>query len=472
ITSCGFIDFRPVEVDIFPAAGTVLPEAGDEVSARFNTAVRRLETEAMFKVSGHDGFVEGDFRWEGSALFFKPVRGWLPGTRYVVSLSGTVYAEDGREEQVDFSVPFYAGNTATAPYLHAFSPQNGEVVAPDSGVIRLEFSAAMNRQSVEENFSLDGGLKLEFVWIDDSILEIHTNDKYTAFGTYTWNLAAKSVSLEGVPLAKKESGSFVTNGDVNIPYIEYVYTALRGGNSYGLSSLGLLSEVGLPNDCGIGIVFSRDMDAAAVRSAIAIQPPIAGRLEHITGRIFVYLPEKQPEPECAYMLTISRDAASTTGLKMLQPKTVVFHSAIPYLRVSCLDLSSGSNVLNLPEASMTNGGIVQMRVSPQLNFIVVVHWSEYWTQEAKSAALRGITLEPVFPGGLPPLALISARWTTDNTLELKWQGVDTVSDVEAAAGRQKFYKITINGGEGGLQNCEGSYIKESIFMYIEVIPNV
>jgi hypothetical protein len=476
--ACGFADLRPIEIATYPArADVVLPDVYQEVAVRFNTPVKRIETQNMVKVSWFEGFVEGDCRWDGTTVWFKPQSPWLPGTRYVLQLAGTVAACDGREEQVDIAVPFYVLTTVPAPYIRAFSPADGESVHPADGTIRLEFSAAMNRASVEEHFSLDHEVKPVFLWEGDAVLQVHVKETYTPFAVYTWALSKKAVSAAGVPMARAESGRFVVNGDTEIPYVEYVYTARRGAadGGYALSDVGLLRETGLAKGCGIGVRFSKSMNAEKVRGAVSVQPPLSGRLEQIAGNGFVYIPEKDPEPECSYRLTVGAEAACAAGIKMREEYSETFVSAIPYLAVREIVFSSGSGGAGsggektLSGAEVADGALVRIAAAAQRDFTVRVRWSEWWTEAAQSSAVRGITLAPFFPGTLEPLVVTSVKWTSASDVMFSWQGVAALSESEAAAGRQKFYKLLIPGGGQGLQNGEGSYLKTSLALYIEVV---
>jgi hypothetical protein len=144
-------------------------------------------------------------------------------------------------------------------------------------------------------------------------------------------------------------------------------------------------------------------------------------------------------------------------------------SAIPYLDVRQIEFTSGGDTRVLSGAEAVDGALVRIAAAAQLDFTVRVRWSECWAEAAQSSAVRGVTLTPFFPGSLEPLVLTSVKWTSGSDIAWSWQGVAALSESEAAAGRQKFYRLQIPGGERGLQNGKGSYMKSSRTLYLEIV---
>ncbi|MDR2601128.1 MAG: Ig-like domain-containing protein [Spirochaetaceae bacterium] len=467
--SCGFIDFREVRMQSYPEfANSILPDPKTNVFIQFDAPVKKAEAESILKISSPDGSVEGNVFWEAGKLIFSPRAPWRPGLRYVLNFSGTVETLDGRDGYADFAVPFFVVSAETQPYLIKFSPADGESVdVEDGGKIHLVFSSPMNRRSVEENFSLEGRKDLIFNWIDDVSVEISTKEKLTPFKSFTWNLTKKALNLAGSTLAKKETGTFFTNKEAALPSVKYLYAAKISpveGAGYLQSDVGLLKETGLPFGCGIGIRFDKNMDAASVRNAVKIQPGLLGYIDQISGSVFVFIPYKNPTPESEYILTVSKDASDIYGIKIKSEYNDTFKSAINYMYINELKFTSGSFQKNIYRNDIENIKTHKIAVNPAMNFSVIFKWSELWTAEAKRNISRNITLTPVFPAFLGPAALVSVKWLSDDIVEFNWQGVESFE-----SGKEKFYKISIAGMESGTENGKGSYIKEGINIYFEVI---
>ncbi|MDR0550758.1 MAG: hypothetical protein LBG72_01935 [Spirochaetaceae bacterium] len=468
--SCGLIDYRPVEITTSPdKPDVILDNDTPEIYIKFNTPVNRIDAENILKITGGGAAVEGDVRWEENTLYWTPAAPLSPGIRYMLLFSGTVNALDGRDERVDITVPFFVLNSQKAPYLAAFSPEDGALTDNHGPEVklRLVFSEEMNRKSVEENTSIDGQKNLVFTWIDNNTVDVYSKDTYTAFALYKWQVSEKARSIFGVPLAKKTGASFIVGKDTTPPRVKYVYAAKLyevNPGEYKWQDMGLLSQTGLAKDCAVGIRFTKNMEGAAARNSIRFSPSLPGRAEQISGNTYIYIPDKQPEPEAAYTITVSRDAVCTSGIKLPEDYTSQFCVSIPYLSMLSLELRSGASETVISQDDIQNGAAYQIAARAGMDFQIVINWSEMWTEGAKINAAASVNLQPVFPAGLASVSLVRAKWRTQDKLELIWSGMES-----AAPGTQKFYKLSVSGGGSGIANGAGSYLKDTMVFYIEVI---
>jgi hypothetical protein len=461
---CGFIDLRPIGYVSFPdRAGAVLSKKDSIVGIRFDTDMDRSETQKAFAVNGEGFTVKGDIRWNGRELYFVPVEGWQPGLRYTLSLAGTIFALDGREARSALYVPFYALSGAELPYLVSFSPEDGASVgiSPGEGaLLRLNFSVPMDRLSVEDALSINGLSEREFHWLDDDrTLEVVPGKNLSPWTVYRWTLTAAALSREGAPLAKEAGASFVTDADRILPGVIEVSPLVRADPAAGLywQKTGKALEDGLGSGQAIGIVFNKAM-ADSVLQAVRFEPALAGRSEWWTDKSVVFVPDRDPEPEMAYTLIVSK-TADRSGLNMENERRFFFVPDIPYLNI--LSLSAGGPALAAPE----NGGLCPALVAMPDGIIALsVRFSHPFTVEAKAAAVLALRLEPYFPGILPQPGLRSARWWSDDTLVLDWEGAEP-----GVAGEAHYYRLVLSGGRGGIADGKGSYLREDYHFILEAL---
>jgi hypothetical protein len=463
-SGCGFIDLRPIGYVSFPdRAGAVLSKKDSAVGVRFDADMDRLETQKAFSVT-HEGIpVKGDLHWNGRELSFVPVEGWRPGLRYTLSLAGTIFALDGREARPVLHVPFYALSGAELPYLVSFSPEDGASVGVSPGegaLLRLNFSAPMDRLSVEDALNINGLSERELHWLDDDrTLEVIPGKNLSPWTVYRWTLTTAALSREGVPLVKEAGASFVTDTDRLLPGVIEVSPLVRADPAAGLywQRTGRALEDGLGSGQAVGIVFNKAMADSALQ-AIRFEPALAGRSEWWTDKAVVFVPDRDPEPETAYTLIVSK-TADRSGLTMENERRFYFIPDIPYLNI--LSLSVGGPAVAAPE----NGGLCPAFVSMPDGIIALsVCFSHSFSVDARAAAVLALRLEPYFPGILPQPGLRTARWWSDDTLVLDWEGAEPGVDGEA-----HYYRLVFPGGRGGIADGKGSYLREDYHFILEAL---
>jgi hypothetical protein len=469
--SCAFADLRPIGLEITPGeAGGVLPDYESPVILRFDTEMEEIETQGILSVSSPGEQVEGDLQWKGNALYFTPVGGWNAGSRYVLALSGQVYAADGRDLRLAEYIPFYAVARAPLPRVLSFSPADGASVGVslETG-LSLEFSVPMDRRSTEAGFSLEGVADKEFRWEeDDRLLRIVPDKPLSPWKAYRWSLG-KALSREGAPLVKSASALFVTAADREIPRVTEVFPMIPSdppdpGEGAGSAEVipwigtGASLERGLGSGQGIGIRFNKPMDRESLSRAVRIEPTLSGRTEVLTDRLMVFVPDRDPEGETPYTLVVSADTRDRSGLILGTDHTVFFTPDIPLLRITGISL----NGVALPAGGEEP---LKCRITLEDSFKgvleIALSFSLPFSREAAVDAALAISLEPWFPGILGPVSLKAAVWS-ENTFEMEWDGVEPGEIPET-----HHYRLSIPGGKNGITNGRGSTMEEDRIIYIE-----
>ncbi|MDR1862428.1 MAG: Ig-like domain-containing protein [Treponema sp.] len=437
--SCAFIDLRPIGYECYPQAGAVLSAGDIPVRVSFDTAMDRLETQKAFSVTHPGGNVKGDLRWYGNELSFVPFEPWERGVRYTLTVSGTVYAEDGRELRLSVYVPFYAFSAEGGPYVVSYTPKDGASVSTGEG-LRIVFSEPMDRQSASGALQLDGVSGRDLEWLeDDTVLELRPKDPLQPWTVYRWTLGVKARSRSGSSLVKAAGGSFVTDADRLLPAVIELCPLIETSASTWLKT-GLPLENGLGPGEAIGVVFNKPMDQS-ILNCLKFDPPLPGRTERWGSSAVVFIPENDPEPERVYTLVVSKETKDTSGLKPEKELRFTFIPDIPYLTL----LSREEGKLSLPE------GILKITLRFSLPF----------TAKAKEDAVSLLRFEPYFPGILKPVSLRSARWWSEDLLELDFEGIE-------GGAENHYYRLFIPGGRGGLSNGRASYFKEDLSFYVTI----
>jgi len=453
-----FVNITPIGFYLYPDTdNTLLPSETAALSIVFDTPMDRLETQKILSVNYADGTVNGDINWRENELVFVPLEPWLPGLRYSMNIAGTIYALDGREERIYRYVPFYVLNKEAAPFCVEFSPANGESVGvnpADGAFVRIVFSQPMSRQT-SHAFSLNGVSNIEFRWSeDDTVLEAYPKNPLNPWTVYNWSLSTKAVSSNGVPLGREMSGQFVTDADRLLPAVKEVYPLIRGDSSGSRwIKTGAAMENGLGSGQAIGIEFNKPMDESVLRN-IRFDPSLVYRTEMWKDTVAVIIPERDPEPERMYTLSVSAESRDTVGLKMEKEFNLSFTPDIPYLKILSLYAGYG-------EVKPEQNGLYPFKITePEGLVSVTLRFSHI--METRANTVLNIRLEPFFPGTLKPIALRSVYWESSDKLNLQWENI-----TKSIEGEKHYYRLILSGGKGGISDGRGSYLKEDLNFYFE-----
>jgi hypothetical protein len=439
----------------------VLPSAYSPVIVAFGAVMERTGAVELLRVSWSGGPVQGDVSWNGNSLVFVPAAGWTTGVRYELVLSGSAWALDGRELRVEKYLPFYAVSASGPPLVESFVPLDGASVgtSPGETQIRIRFSRTMDRLSTETAFTFEGAGKMSYTWENgDTLLAVQSEKNLAPWTVYRWSLDEGALGKDGVPLGKKTAGHFVTDGDREIPRVTAVFPMLRSGGTW-LPSGGAI-ETDLGPGQGIGINFNKPMGEKVLR-LLYFDPSLPGRAEFLSPSSLVFIPDRDPEPETAYTLTLGADAEDTGGMKMGDAFTLVFTADIPFLRV----LSFAADGVPVFETGGAEPAVIRAPVDSAgggaLRF--TLHFSLSFTTEAKKETVFRISLDPFFPGILPPVHLRYAKWLSDDRLRMEWEGL------EAGTAQAHYYRLTLPGGKGGINNGQGMYPAGDETLYVEAV---
>jgi hypothetical protein len=283
---------------------------------------------------------------------------------------------------------------------------------------------------------------------------------------YRWSLSENAGSREGVALADPVSGSFITDKDTLRPAPIKIIPLLQGeGQEAGpwgnWIAAGMDLENGLGPGQGIGVEFNKPMDGESLRRSLSFDPSLPGRTEELSPVSVVFIPDRNPEPGLVYTMTVSGDVRDSRGFKMGDPYTLFFKADIPSLKIVSLAVDDEDEIqdpaggASFPVAvDIPGGGVLRFTLAFSLPF----------TPEQRGETPFRISLDPFFPGTLPPVSLRFVRWFSSDRIRMEWEGLESGTEEEP-----HYYRLHLPGGRSGISGAYGSYLEDDFYFYFKVV---
>lgn len=199
----------PAKIEKFEPAGTSVLPGAKEILVVFNEPMVRQEVETNFSVTPQP---KGSLSWDdGKTLRYLLAEPLKKATEYSLKINKGTKSESGAflEEDVllQFSTVGHIRITGVVP-----SKKSGNSVATD---LRLTFDQPVDRQSVQNNFSVSPTVAGSFQWRDQTVT-FRPNENLAYNTDYTLSLKAGVQSLYGLDLATNYSYTFRTEEKVVI----------------------------------------------------------------------------------------------------------------------------------------------------------------------------------------------------------------------------------------------------------------
>ncbi len=191
---------RPVVTSTTPANGATGVIPNTQITIVFSNTMNRTTVRQAFSIIPS---VQGSFSWpEGSKVVFTPSAPLEEETTYVVQL--TIVARDLSDISLlphTFSFTTAGGETTSASTLTSTSPNNNEVEISIDTDIKIRFSKAMDKASVEQGFSISPDVTGSFSWFGNTLIFTTENplEPDTSYGVGVFNVKdAQGLSIEDI----------------------------------------------------------------------------------------------------------------------------------------------------------------------------------------------------------------------------------------------------------------------------------
>ncbi len=402
--------------------------------------------------------VEGD----GRTATIIPVE-WSKGSKYQLSLKGTVGIVDGGTYDVFLQRTFIYGEEEKMFLLD-------ESAAPKDTMDGLEeplvfvFNQSVDKVSFLDGFSLNPYTDLSTSFSDDgSVVVVRPKSKWSLNKRYGWTLR-NLVSSEGYRLVQEYEGEFETLDSVELPLLEKLCPVeVRDGILYWHEQSKVDGQ--LRDAQGIGLVFSKPMDFVSVSNALAVTPVVKGQLlpDRDNPCRFVWLPSQNWQIDTLYSLLIDDSASDTEGKTLFETSKCFFKVFNQHLAITNISLDDNLVVTDFDDKNLAC--FLPRCSDGTLACEGEICFSSPIELMSRFSITELVGFEPLFPITGENPVIESVDWNEDGTsVVIRWRGFTPSSDTE-----EYFYRLTIFGGKNGIKSMNGDYLKEDICVTLNIL---
>ncbi len=287
------------------------PEVVSTYPAQGQDDVQRSDSfEIEFKDKNYDYFEwttkitpEFEFTVDSSKknkILITPAQALEQGVEYKLKLSARSksFEKNNPDEVIEYGeiidVLTLDFSTAKEPSIKEAQPQ-GSGILPDAQ-IRFEFEEDMDRQSVEERFSISPDVSGEIVWESDRVFIYKTESELPKETKFRTRFGRGIKTKNGGVVDNVISYEFETIGKVNVKS----HTPANG-------------EANVRENTAIRIEFDQEVNKKSAQERLFITPGVAGRISW-EGNTMIYSPNSSLSLSTTYTVEVKEGVKSVHGL--------------------------------------------------------------------------------------------------------------------------------------------------------------
>lgn len=414
----------PLEIQSRPDQHNEVLPNGVEIHLSFDRSMDPASVDELFRIYLAGTQVSGNMRSSGAnnqSYSFDPAQDWEPLRRYELALTGYLRDAESNLHRVDYRRAFSFGGKATGPVrLLESYPTPGQTVPPEAE-IRLRFSEAMDAALFERAMSLEPAAVTTSTWSPDlhEVLVV-PEQSLERNAVYTLRVGNGLRSEAGRSMAEPVELVFLVSDNAELPSVRDLYLAVdEPGTGYPLLSPGL--DGMMYNDL-IAVRWNVPMDPAATEAATRLEPGASLEFFWPEPELMLVRPRTRLEPAAEYRLRLANTARSAAGLQPAAPYSQTFSTAAD--TQSLVEWSDSYGAVLAQEALVSGLVLTHELLEHHDEFSVTLVFSaSLATGAEREQLINSVRLISLVPNDAPRPVLISAYWSGDRSVSLRYRNL-------------------------------------------------
>jgi len=458
-SGCGY-DFKmPVVVSADPVHNELSVNSDTVITVVFSAEMDTMKTCDEFSLSCSSGKVDGYFAWQhgNRELVFTPAEPLGRARKYIIRVTDSAEDVEGNDLKEEFVSVFYTGGDDIKPYLDVYTPAANSTGNPVNTGVRIWFSEAMDPDTIYDGISITPAVEGFFSWEAGNTEAVFTVLKGLNYGTtYTIKVNSSMKDAAGNSLENDQTFSFTVGDDFVQPGLT-VYQ----DNAVQLSFDENLENHGAEKNGSIVINFTERVITDRIAEAVSVSPASAFYITTVTEnsggteftRAVIHFTENLNSQEM-YTLRIGSSITDLQENSLLKDYRFVFvtdgaDSVSPV--VTGIGDPAGTWTMNIvPLRELAAGDTCCLNIGIAFSHPV------------DPLSLQ-IAADVVIGSGSPKIVNIDWPDTAANgQFSLLNFGLHNVTTGVT-------YRIIVKGGQTGLKDLNGNYMKEDFVQLVKFI---
>ena len=451
----------PEVVSVSTACNQLSVDLNAEITVTFSDAMDTMKTCGEFSLTSPSGSVDGLFTWleSGRVLVFRPGEPLERAAKYTIRVTDGAEDRDGNDLRDEFVSVFYTGGDNVSPRVEFYMPAADSTGNSPESTVRIWFTEPMDPDTIHEGISITPAVEGYYSWHDGNRVAVFTPLNGFSYGvTYTVSVNSAMRDAAGNSLAEEVSFSFTAGDDFTPPGIS-VYQDITPRLDFDEN---LLND-GAEKSGNIIIDFTEVVQTGLIADALSISPDAAFYVSCETvntggadfTRAVVHFTEALQSEE-TYTLRVGSAIADIQENNLEREYRYVFVTDGP------------GSIRPVVQAmgNITQEGITAW-IAGEVRTITVEGSDDYYgviavvfSRPVDPLSLE-ITVDPVI--GTSLAKVVNIEWPGDaqggEFSQLNFGLYGIASGVT--------YRITISGGENGLRDPAGNYMKKDFIQIVK-----
>lgn len=471
VSGCSSFE-NPEVTSISPGNNTIVSELKPLITVNFTRDMNKESVEEAFAFQSLSSTPEGKFIWQSSSSVSFELRDDLVyGQRYSIEIRTSAKDREGNSLKGSYISYFYVGEANQLPEVTSTVPVHLSMDVVAGTPITVNFSVAMDHQSVEDAFSISPSVSGHFEWASDSQSFSYVPDDLLVNGQYyamTIDTGAKDIFER---FLKYEQVSFFRIGTDFIP------PAIDFFQSTSVPDLTIHSDEVNKDDVFL-FTFSEAVNVGTFENAMSITndstgQSVSGTYMWNSGNDSVsFYPESDLSIGDSYTVEIKDTFSDAYDNRIKDPLYYTFSVngiTSAYLQVVSLNIVTNSSSACSSSAEIGGFATTSFNLSSQdtvheVEFDDVKGWSCGIAVQFSASVDQGTFPDSVnltrlhgtdsLAGGIVCVSSYCYTWVTPDNVQL------FLNDIGDAV-----YSFKISGKDFGVKDVDGNPMKDDFVLY-------
>ncbi|MFC1504749.1 Ig-like domain-containing protein [Spirochaetota bacterium] len=430
----------------------VLPDSSIEI--RFSREMDHVSVENAFSLTKSTVKMKGDFEWEDDVMTFTPHSHMSPGYTYYITVSRNAKSNNGTKIKSKHISSFTVGTKNIYPRITAISPANGCVINIDRPDIILTFDRDMDKDTVEESFSITPGVNGRYEWTSSKVLKFALLADISYYTEYQIKVGKEAACINGYKMEDDFNSFFRYGSALVIPSLLGIFRL--GDAAFPISDRYFAyNETNVSKFTDLVFHFNTEMDRISVENGCSISPYIDGSYEKtndVEGNKIIFRPDEELVQNTTYSITLSESIHDIYNVQIDKEYRIYF-------------TVSGADSLPVQITNLIAYGNVYWQQNTLTNITNTSFPVDVFFKPAMGASMDISSVQENI--SIVRFAGIKGTNYAGTLSSFLWSAGDTVMSMNVsyiAAGN--YYKLTFRGGEGGIKDTFGNYMEaDVIYMF-------